>query len=243
MHRNKKKHVYIYSGTNILIMATKQELRQEPMTIIHEYEDYKRVYTIDTSIGKREALRAFFLALYTELLKVRDIPNRLLYLSAAWDMMNGDNPEEFNIIANRIKPGRNLSLKDFLYTPLHTDGRTHYIEVEDIDEDDKRMKILVGNFVFRVKPDTLVELFQNVYNLYVISVNGSFPYGAFVLREYNMYLVQQVFSSNFLLSIDPESDPFKFILKKIDKEPEMDFLDFVTITRTMNTKMNTKLRM
>ena len=229
--------MYIYSGTNILIMATK------PMTIIHEYEDYKYVYTIDTSIGKREALRAFFLALYTELLKVRDIPNRLLYLSAAWDMMNGDNPEEFNIIANRIKPGRNLSLKDFLYTPLHTDGRTHYIEVEDIDEDDKRMKILVGNFVFRVKPDTLVELFQNVYNLYVISVNGSFPYGAFVLREYNMYLVQQVFSSNFLLSIDPESDPFKFILKKIDKEPEMDFLDFVTITRTMNTKMNTKLRM
>jgi len=224
-------------------MATKQELRQEPMTIIHEYEDYKREYTINTN-DKRKALRYFVQELYTELRKEElRIPNRLLYLKAAWDMRNGDNPDEFNIIANRIKPGRNLPLYDFLYTPLHTDGRTHYIEVEDIDEDDNRMKIFVGNFVFRVEPNTasLVELFQNVYNLYVISVNGSFPYGAFVLREYNMYLVQQVFS-NFLLQIDPESDPFKFILKKIDKEPEMDFLDFVTITRTM-TKTKTKLRM
>jgi hypothetical protein len=161
-------------------------------------------------------------------------------------MIRGFNTKEFSIIANRIKPGRNLSLKDFLYTPLHTDGRTHYIEVEDIDEDDKRMKILVGNFVFRVEPNpkSLVELFLNIQNLYTISTNGRFPYGYSVLGYDTLNFVRYVFGANFLFPIDPESDPFKFILDKIKEGTVMDFSEFVTIVNTRtNTKTNTKLRM
>ena len=247
--------MYIYSGTNILIMATKQELRQEPMTIIHEYNTYKHEYTINTN-DKMKALRTFINELYRELRKVRDIPDRLLYLKVAWDMMNGDSPEEFNIIANRIKPGRNLSLKDFLYTPRYGKSvipfrrGTYYSEKEDIDENDNRMKIFVGNFVFRVEPNTasLVELFQNVQNLYVISTNGrvppyGFPYGYSVLGYDTLNFVRHVFCANFLLPIDPESDPFKFILNKIKEGTEMGFFKFVAITRTnMNMKTNTKTK-
>ena len=237
-------------------MATK------PMTIIHEYEDYNynKVYTIDTtidtSIGKREALRTFINELYTELcIEELRIPYRLRYLKVAWDLRNGDNPEVFNIIANRIKPGRNLSLKDFLYTPRYGKSvipfrrGTLYIEREDIDENDHHMKIFVGNFVFRVEPNTLLQLLENVQSLFVITgfvipdpELNTFPYGKMVLSEYNE-TVQRNRHLFPLDNINTNSHRFLSILKKIDKEPEMDFLDFVTITRTMNTKMNTKLRL
>lgn len=87
------------------------------MTIVHEGgegNDYKHVYTIDTRFEKRKALRAFLSTLYTELLEEKRQPCRLLYLKSAWDMLKGHNTKEFNIIANRIKPGRELSLFDFL---------------------------------------------------------------------------------------------------------------------------------
>jgi len=233
--------MYIYSGTNILIMA-------EPMIIIHEYKDehkdYNKVYTIDTN-DKRKALRTFINELYTELRKeeLQDVSS--FYLSQLRDM---DNKEK--IFANRIKPGR-LQLYDFLYVPLHTDGRTYYSEKEDIDENDHRMKIFVGNFVFRVEPNSnsLVELFQNVQNLYVISTNGrvppyGFPYGYSVLGYDTLNFVRHVFCANFLFpSVDSESDPFKFILNKIKEGTEMGFFKFVTITRTnMNMKTNTKTK-
>jgi hypothetical protein len=219
------------------------------MEIIHEYKDYnyKHNYTIDTCIDKREALHYFVQELRTELLKVRDIS--LFYLT---QLSNMDNKEKlFSIIANRIKTGRKLQLYDFLYVPLHTDNETYYSEKEDIDENDNRMKIFVGNFVFRVEPNTasLVELFQNVQNLYVISTNGrvppyGFPYGYSVLGYDTLNFVRHVFCANFLFpSVDSESDPFKFILNKIKEGTEMGFFKFVTITRTnMNMKTNTKTK-
>lgn len=222
-------------------MATKQE----PMTIVHEGDDYKHVYTIDTrfDFDKGDALRDFLLALYTELLEEKCQPGRLLYLKHAWDMIYRPDPEVFNIIANRIKPGRNLPLYDFLYTPSYK--RTYYSEKEDIDENDNRMKIFVGNFVFRVEPnsDSLVELFRNIQNLYIISTNGrvppyGFPYGYSVLG-YTLNFVRHVFSANFLSPIDPESDPFKFILNKIKEGTEMEFSEFVTI---VNMRTNTRVR-
>ena len=250
MHRNKKKHVYIYSGKNILIMA-------EPMTIILEYNKYQHVYTINTNDNtndKREALRAFINELDRELHKeeLQDVSS--FYLSQLRDM---DNKEKlFNIIANRIKPGR-LQLYDFLYVPLHTDNETYYSEKEDIDENDHRMKIFVGNFVFRVEPNSnsLVELFLNIKNLYNISANGrvppyGFPYGYSVLEYDTMNSVRIVFGFNFLFlsPIDPESDPFKFILNKIKEGIDMEFSEFVNIVNmNMNmktkTKTKTKLRM
>jgi hypothetical protein len=223
----------------------------EPMTIIHEYNTYKRVYTINTN-DKREALRAFFLALYRKLRKVQDIPDRLLYLSTAWYMMNGDNPEEFNIIANRIKPGRNLSLKDFLYTPRYGKSvipfrrGTLYIEREDIDENDHHMKIFVGNFVFRVEPNTLLQLLENVQSLFVITgfvipELNTFPYGKMVLSEYNE-TVQRNRHLFPLDNINPNSHRFLSILDNIKEGTEMDFFKFVAITRT-KTNPSANLRL
>lgn len=215
-------------------------MAQEPMTIVHKGNDYKHVYTIDTGIDKGEALHAFLRALHTELLKEKRQPRRLLFLKHAWDMLKGHNPEVFNIIANRIKPGRELSLYDFLYTPLY--NRTHYIEREDSDENDHRMKIFVGNFVFRVEPntDSLVDLFLNIKNLKDISANGGFPYGYSVLGYDTLNSVRIVFNANFLYTIDPESDPFKFILNKIKEGTKMEFLEFVTtVNMRTNTRVNT----
>ena len=243
--------MYIYSGTNILIMATKQELRQEPMTIIHEYKDYKREYTINTN-DKMKALYTFINELYTELRKVRDIPDRLRYLKAAWDMRNGDNPEEFNIIANRIKPGRNLSLYDFLYTPRYGKSvipfrrGTLYIEREDIAENDHHMKIFVGNFVFRVEPNTLLQLLENVQSLFVITgfvipELNTFPYGKMVLSEYNE-TVQRNRHLFPLDNINPNSHRFLSILDNIKEGTEMDFFDFIDYVE-VRTKTNAKLRL
>jgi hypothetical protein len=72
--------MYIYSGTNILIMA-------EPMIIIHEYNTYKHEYTIITN-DKMKALRTFINELYTELRKeeLQDVSS--FYLSQLRDMDN-----------------------------------------------------------------------------------------------------------------------------------------------------------
>tara|TARA_B110000858_G_scaffold192907_1_gene244456 strand:+ start:510 stop:1229 length:720 start_codon:yes stop_codon:yes gene_type:complete len=239
--------MYIYSGTNILIMA-------EPMIIIHEYEDYNKVYTIDTN-DKRKALRAFINALYREMcIEELRIPNRLLYLKTAWDMMNGDNPDGFNIIANRIKPGRNLPLYDFLYTPRYGKSvipfrrGTYYIEREDIDENDLHMKIFVGNFVFRVEPNTLLQLLENVQSLFVITgfvipELNTFPYGKMVLSEYNE-TVQRNRHLFPLDNINTNSHRFLSILDNIKEGTEMDFFDFIDYVEVRTkTKTNAKLRL